>query len=159
MISGARYQRVATYPVISSSVCLANPKSRICRTGRQSLIESECCSEGSVGSLSGLPSAHSPHLLPHYSALSPGEIVKQRRYKRTLIPIHIIDLENNKQHYSNTVLVKHNKSSMKFLEGYYSGKFKGVNYHLKPSKCHNNVGVVSQTKKQREGTYSVDQPR
>ncbi len=30
MISGARYHRVATYPVISSSVCLAKPKSRIC---------------------------------------------------------------------------------------------------------------------------------
>lgn len=29
MISGARYHRVATYPVISSSVCRAKPKSRI----------------------------------------------------------------------------------------------------------------------------------
>lgn len=30
MISGARYHLVATYPVISSSVCRARPKSMIC---------------------------------------------------------------------------------------------------------------------------------
>lgn len=41
MISGARYQRVATYPVISSSVCRANPKSRIYSTGREDVIFSK----------------------------------------------------------------------------------------------------------------------
>lgn len=32
IISGARYHLVATYPVISLSVALAKPKSKICRT-------------------------------------------------------------------------------------------------------------------------------
>lgn len=84
MISGARYQRVATYPVISSSVCLANPKSRICGTSRHVFLLVEflgrmCDGFVDVNRRPGSPLAHSPRSLLHYLASGPGKDSKTDR--------------------------------------------------------------------------------
>lgn len=72
MISGARYQRVATYPVISSSVCLAKPKSSI--YWEQTFLFARWWKKSGTCGLDCrllVPSAHSLHSRPHYWALGP----------------------------------------------------------------------------------------